>query len=74
MDYQYERGQVAAAGMTDMVFVNLFRAPLGRPMTYHNAKDMFDQLAHRAGFAARPHMLRHSAATTQERLLRAPAS
>ncbi|QHC27028.1 tyrosine-type recombinase/integrase [Streptomyces sp. GS7] len=63
-DYQYERGQVAAAEMTDMVFVNLFRAPLGRPMTYHNAKDLFDRLARRAGFAARPHMLRHSAATS----------
>ncbi len=47
-----------------MVFVNLFRAPLGRPMTYPNAKDMFDRLARRAGFVARPHMLRHSAATS----------
>ncbi|MGW8985124.1 tyrosine-type recombinase/integrase [Streptomyces parvus] len=63
-DYQHERARVAEAEATDMVFVNLFRAPLGRPMTYHNAKDLFDRLARQAGFAARPHMLRHSAATS----------
>jgi integrase len=46
-----------------MVFVNLFRPPLGRAMTYPNAKNLFDRLARRAGHPARPHMLRHSAAT-----------
>ncbi|WP_405987729.1 tyrosine-type recombinase/integrase [Streptomyces sp. NBC_00872] len=63
-DYQHERARVPEAAETDMVFVNLFRAPLGRPMTYPNTKDMFDRLARRAGFPARPHMLRHSAATS----------
>ena len=62
-DYVHERDRVAEAADCDMVFVNLFRAPLGRPMNYQNAKDMFDRLARAAGFTARPHMLRHSAAT-----------
>ncbi|WP_189525438.1 tyrosine-type recombinase/integrase [Streptomyces sindenensis] len=63
-DYVFERDKVAEAADVDMVFVNLFRAPLGRAMTYHNAKDLFDRLARRAGFPVRPHMLRHTAATT----------
>lgn len=62
-EYQHERDQVAEAAESDMVFVNLFRQPLGQPMKYHGAKDLFDRLARKAGFAARPHMLRHSAAT-----------
>lgn len=62
-DYVFERDQVAEAADADMVFVNLFRAPLGRAMTYHNVKDLFDRLANQAGFPARPHMLRHTAAT-----------
>ncbi|XMA35566.1 tyrosine-type recombinase/integrase [Streptomyces albogriseolus] len=32
-------------------------------MTYPNARNVFDRLARRAGHPARPHMLRHSAAT-----------
>lgn len=63
-DYVFERDQVGEAADVDMVFVNLFKAPLGRAMTYHNAKDLFDRLAAKAGFPARPHMLRHTAATT----------
>ncbi|MFE9847069.1 tyrosine-type recombinase/integrase [Streptomyces goshikiensis] len=63
-DYQHEPAPVPEAAETDTVFVNLFRAPLGRPMSYPNTKDMFDRLARRAGFPARPHMLRHSAATS----------
>ncbi|MEU1122404.1 tyrosine-type recombinase/integrase [Streptomyces sp. NPDC005899] len=63
-DYAFERDQVPEAADVDMVFVNLFRVPLGRAMTYHNAKDLFDRLAKRVGFPARPHMLRHTAATT----------
>ncbi|PZG19949.1 integrase [Nonomuraea aridisoli] len=69
-DYQHERGEVEQAVDCDMVFVNLFRAPLGRPMTYRNAKDLFDRLARLAGHVARPHMLRHTVAT---RLIRAGA-
>ncbi len=62
-DYCHVRDRVAEAAGCGMVFVNLFRAPLGRPLGYHNAKDMFDRLARRAGFAVRPHVLRHTAAT-----------
>lgn len=62
-DYRHERDQVAQAAACDLVFVNCFRPPLGRPMTYDNAKDMFDRLSAAAGFVARPHMLRHGAAT-----------
>jgi integrase/recombinase XerD len=62
-DYQHERDLAGQADSCGMVFVNLFRPPLGAPMTYGNARDVFGRLARRAGFAARPHMLRHSAAT-----------
>ena len=50
-----------------MVFVNLFRGVLGRGMTYSTAKDLFDRLARRAELTARPHMLRHGAATARIR-------
>ncbi|MBV9139791.1 MAG: tyrosine-type recombinase/integrase [Pseudonocardiales bacterium] len=62
-DYAHERDRVPEAAGADMVFVNLFREPLGRPLGYQNAKGMFDRLARRAGFAVRPHVLRHTAAT-----------
>ncbi|WP_308380150.1 tyrosine-type recombinase/integrase [Streptomyces sp. ISL-43] len=62
-EYAHERERIPEAAESDMVFVNLFRAPLGRPMSYPNAKDLFDRLAAKVGFAARPHMLRHTAAT-----------
>ncbi|GAA3777936.1 tyrosine-type recombinase/integrase [Streptomyces chiangmaiensis] len=62
-DYQWERDRVCEAVESDMVFVNLYRAPLGRPMGYPNAKQMFDRLAKWAEIIARPHMLRHTAAT-----------
>ncbi|WP_406279315.1 tyrosine-type recombinase/integrase [Nocardia sp. NBC_00881] len=63
IDYQLERDLVPEATDCDLVFVNLFHAPLGEGMKYDTAKEMFDRLAQRAGFTARPHMLRHSAAT-----------
>ena len=62
-EYVYERDAVVLAAECDMVFVNVARPPLGRPMSYPNAKDMFDRLARRAGFAVWPHLLRHTAAT-----------
>lgn len=62
-EYQHERDAVAAADGCDMVLVNLFQKPLGAAMTYSNVKDLFDRLARDAGFAVRPHMLRHTAAT-----------
>ncbi|SOE12148.1 Site-specific recombinase XerD [Streptomyces sp. 2323.1] len=62
-EYLHERVAVREAAESDMVFVNLFRGPLGRPMTYAGAKDLFDRLLKRVGFTVRPHMMRHSAAT-----------
>lgn len=67
VDYQNERDGVDQAEECDMVFVNLFRAPLGAPMRYDNAYELFKRLAARAGFRARPHMLRHSAITRMVR-------
>ncbi|MET7298241.1 tyrosine-type recombinase/integrase [Embleya sp. NPDC005575] len=64
--YRWERDEIVGSGGVDdcdMVFVNLFRAPLGEAMKYQNTYDLFRRLAGRAGFAARPHMLRHSAIT-----------
>lgn len=66
-DYQWERDRVPEAAGCDMVFVNLFAAPLGEPMKYPNAYELFQRLAKRAGFAARPHLLRHSAITRWRR-------
>ncbi|WP_405674583.1 tyrosine-type recombinase/integrase [Streptomyces canus] len=62
-DYLYERAALPEAEFTEQVLVNLFRAPLGRAMTYSNAKDLFDRLARAADLIARPHMVRHGAAT-----------
>lgn len=62
-DYRYERDEIPEAAGCDMVFVNLFRAPLGEPMKYASTYELFKRLAKRAGFAARPHMFRHSAIT-----------
>ena len=61
-EYQHDRYDKGVVD-SDMVFVNLYRPPFGRPMTYRNAKDLFDRLAARLGFDVRPHMLRHTAAT-----------
>ncbi|MFI6187498.1 tyrosine-type recombinase/integrase [Streptomyces sp. NPDC051136] len=62
-DYRYERDQVPQAADSPMVFVNLFRPPLGRPMLYPSTREASGRLARAAGRACRPHMLRHSAAT-----------
>ena len=62
-DYLHERSMVAEAEDCDQVFVNLFRAPLGRAMTYSSAKDLFDRLARYTDMIARLHMIRHSTAT-----------
>jgi integrase/recombinase XerD len=62
-DYQFERVEVLGDDDGDMVFVNLYHEPLGTPMTYRAAKRFFERLANDCGFALRPHMLRHTAAT-----------
>jgi site-specific recombinase XerD len=46
-----------------MVIVNLYHPPVGQAMSYRALKDFFDRLATDCGFAVRPHMMRHTAAT-----------
>ncbi len=62
--YQYERAALAGGDGTDLVLVNLYHQPLGAAMTYRAAKGFFDRLARGCGFPVRPHMLRHTAATS----------
>ena len=63
-DYQHERAEILGEeDDCDLVFVNLYREPLGAPMTYRAAKRLFERLARDCGFAVRPHMFRHTAAT-----------
>lgn len=62
-DYQFERVGVLGDDDSDMVFVNLYHEPLGAAVTYRATKRFFERLATDCGFAVRPHMLRHTAAT-----------
>lgn len=62
-DYQLDRAAVPATHQQDLVFVNLYRSPIGRGMSYDAVDDLFDRLSKRVQFTARPHMLRHSFAT-----------
>jgi integrase len=47
----------------DYVFVNLFAAPLGRPLRYQAVHKLVGRLQTRTGIAFTLHMLRHSRAT-----------
>nr|WP_243876941.1 tyrosine-type recombinase/integrase [Streptomyces sp. 846.5] len=62
-DYCYERDRALGADLGVMVFVNLFRAPLGGAMRYANAREALARLGGAAGVPLRPHLLRHFAAT-----------
>ncbi|MGH9137866.1 MAG: tyrosine-type recombinase/integrase [Acidimicrobiales bacterium] len=62
-DYQVERVEILGEDDCDMALVNLYHDPVGSPMVYRGAKRFFDRLARGCGFAVRPHMLRHTAAT-----------
>jgi integrase/recombinase XerD len=63
--YLSERLACPAADGCDFVFVNLFHAPLGAPMTASAVRQLFGTLGRRAGLARpiRPHMLRHATGT-----------
>jgi site-specific recombinase XerD len=56
--YQFERMSVPGASGSDLVFVNLFRAPVGAPMRL----DAVNDLVAAAGIdpVLRPHQLRHA--------------
>ena len=57
--YGAERDRVPEATGSDFVFVNLFAAPRGRPMTPDSAEECFERLSVKVGFRVRPHMMRH---------------
>lgn len=61
--FSTERELDPVADGCDYVFVNRHGPHRGRPMSYSNAKQMVEAAGRRAGFRARPHMLRHTAAT-----------
>ena len=61
--YRFERDAVAEAAESDYLLVNLWRAPLGRALKPDAVERLFVRLSGRAGFRARPHMLRHSFAS-----------
>lgn len=61
--YATERELDPLADHCDYVFVNRYGPSRSRPMSYSNAKQMVEAAGRRAGFRARPHMLRHTAAT-----------
>ena len=62
--YAFERMGVPAAAGVDVVFVNLFRAPLGAPMRLDAVNELLAAAARRAGIPAlRPHQLRHAFAS-----------
>jgi integrase len=62
-DHLAERDEVPGAAGSDYVFVNLAGPFAARPMTYSNAKQIIERIGNRCGFRARPHMMRHTAAT-----------
>ena len=60
--YAFERAEVARAQSSDFVLVNLFREPVGAPMTPDAVNDLVAALCRRAGLgrAVSPHQLRHA--------------
>lgn len=64
-DYVHERHvRLGVGDHNPLVFVNLYRPPLGAGVSYQNVKEMFDRLGAATGLTVRPHLLRHTAATT----------
>jgi integrase/recombinase XerD len=64
-DYVHERDvRLGVGDRNPLVFVNLYRPPLGEAVSYQNVREMFDRLARASGLTVRPHLLRHTAATT----------
>ena len=64
--YQVERQQCPAARDCDFLLVNLFRAPVGSPVTPHAINELFMALSARASLAraVTPHMCRHAFASS----------
>ncbi|MEU3251347.1 tyrosine-type recombinase/integrase [Streptomyces sp. NPDC006997] len=62
-DHLAEREQVVGSTDCDYVFLNLVGVHAGRPLSYSNTKQVIERIGKRCGFTARPHMMRHTAAT-----------
>ncbi|MGI8310877.1 tyrosine-type recombinase/integrase [Saccharopolyspora hattusasensis] len=60
--YEFERMEVPQAADNDLVFVNLFREPLGAPMRPDAINELMAACSRRAGLdqPVRPHQLRHA--------------
>jgi len=60
--YVHERDAVTETRDSDVLFVNLFRAPIGAPMRPDAINELMTALSRRAGVvpAATPHQLRHA--------------
>jgi site-specific recombinase XerD len=60
--YVFERAEVAAAEPSDFVLVNLFRPPIGAPMSPDAVNELVTALTRRAQLSRQvtPHMLRHA--------------
>jgi site-specific recombinase XerD len=61
--YRAERDALAEAAESDYLLVNLWRAPRGRALSVGSVEELFVRLSAKAGFRARPQMLRHSFAS-----------
>lgn len=63
--YVTERARTLAARESDFVFVNLFRAPLGAPMSPQAVNELLAAASRRAGLErpVHPHALRHTFAS-----------
>ncbi|MEU0807474.1 tyrosine-type recombinase/integrase [Streptomyces sp. NPDC005970] len=62
-DHLVERDAIRQADGCDFVFVNMASRHIGLSMSYSNAKQIIERTGNRCGFRARPHMMRHTAAT-----------
>lgn len=62
-DHLLERETVPGSAGSDYVFINILGRYAGGPMTYSNAKQIIERVGRTGGFRARPHMMRHTAAT-----------
>jgi site-specific recombinase XerD len=49
--------------ISDYVFINLWRKPIGKPMTAAAVADLFRRLSKKVAIAIHPHLLRHTHAT-----------
>lgn len=61
--YMSERRRLVGLDTSDFLLVNLYKEPLGRPMSRDSMSRIFSAAAERSGIAMTPHSARHSFAT-----------